>query len=97
MHGASLLGAAKILKNHESELKGTVKLLFQSGEESHEGNIKKGLLKDPKPDVAYAAHVFSMWALNHISYGDFPMAAVFVLKSILKVSGKIRFLARTMC
>ena len=31
-HCASLLGAAKILKDHEAELPGTVKLIFQSGE-----------------------------------------------------------------
>ena len=32
-HTAMLLGAAQILKNHESELKGCVKLLFQPDEE----------------------------------------------------------------
>ena len=37
MHAAILLGAAKILKSHEEELKGTVKLFFQSGEETFSG------------------------------------------------------------
>lgn len=33
-HGAMLLGAARILKDMEAELKGTIKLLFQPGEET---------------------------------------------------------------
>lgn len=37
MHGTILLGAAAILKKHETELKGCVKLLFQSGEEVFQG------------------------------------------------------------
>ena len=37
LHTAMLLGAAQILKNHESELKGTVKLMFQPAEETLEG------------------------------------------------------------
>lgn len=37
LHMASLLGAAKILKEHESELKGTVKLIFQPAEEIGRG------------------------------------------------------------
>ena len=37
MHAATLLGAALLLKRHESELKGQVKLLFQPGEETFNG------------------------------------------------------------
>lgn len=37
MHATTLLGAAKLLKEHEGELKGTVKLLFQSAEETFKG------------------------------------------------------------
>lgn len=36
-HTAMLLGAAKILKEHEKELKGTVKLMFQPAEEIFTG------------------------------------------------------------
>ena len=32
-----LLGAAKLLKRHEDEIEGTVKILFQPGEETLEG------------------------------------------------------------
>ncbi|MCB6567118.1 M20/M25/M40 family metallo-hydrolase, partial [Desulfovibrio desulfuricans] len=36
IHTTALLGAAKILKKHEKELKGKIKLLFQPGEETFE-------------------------------------------------------------
>ena len=61
-HAAMLLGAAKLLKDHESELKGTVKLMFQPGEEMGYGSktmIDDGLLENPKVDAAFALHIFS--------------------------------------
>lgn len=60
MHAAMLLGAAKILKEKERELKGCVKLLFQPAEEILEGAkdcIKAGVLEGPKPQAAFALHV----------------------------------------
>lgn len=60
MHAAMLLGAAKLLKEHEAELKGTVKLMFQTGEESLVGSldmIEAGILEEPKVDAALAYHV----------------------------------------
>lgn len=60
MHAAMLLGAAKLLKEKERELKGCVKLLFQPAEEILEGAkdcIKAGVLTDPKPQAAFALHV----------------------------------------
>ena len=59
LHTAMLLGAARILKERESELKGRVRLMFQSGEEVMEGAmnmIENGIL-DPMPDAALAYHV----------------------------------------
>ena len=38
LHATVLLGAARLLKQHESELKGQVKLLFQPGEETVPGS-----------------------------------------------------------
>lgn len=58
-HPAMLLGAAKLLKAHESELRGTVKLMFQPGEEVGLGAadmLADGLLTDPKVDAALALH-----------------------------------------
>ena len=37
LHATVLLGAAKLLKDHEAEIEGTVKLLLQSGEETFNG------------------------------------------------------------
>lgn len=60
MHTAMLLGAAKLLKQHEAELPGKVKLMFQPAEEIFEGSkdmIAHGILENPKPDAAIMIHV----------------------------------------
>ena len=62
MHTAMLLGAAQLLKNHEDEIPGTVKLMFQPAEEIFEGSqdmIEDGLLEDPKVDKALMIHVMA--------------------------------------
>jgi len=62
MHTAGLLGVAKLLKEHEDEIEGTVKLMFQPDEEGIGGAklmIEDGLLENPKVDVAIGAHVFA--------------------------------------
>ena len=59
-HAAMLLTAAKLLKEDEASLAGTVKFMFQPAEETFEGSrnmIEHGILEDPKPDVALAYHV----------------------------------------
>lgn len=59
-HTAMLLGAAKMLKEREGELEGTVKLMFQPAEEILGGAkdmINNGVLENPKVDVALALHV----------------------------------------
>ena len=59
-HAAMLLTAAKLLKEDESSLKGTVKLMFQPAEETFEGSrnmIENGILESPAPDAALAFHV----------------------------------------
>ena len=62
MHTAMLLGAARLLKEYQSELKGTVKLVFQPDEEGFTGAkamLASGVLKDPAPDAGLALHVNS--------------------------------------
>lgn len=62
MHTAMLLGAAKILKKMENDIKGTVKLMFQPAEETLEGcknMLESGLLTDTKTDAAIMLHVLS--------------------------------------
>ncbi len=61
VHSASLLGAAAILQELRSEFEGTVKLIFQPGEEVLPGGaslmIKEGVLKNPEVSLAIAQHV----------------------------------------
>ena len=62
MHTAMLLGAAKLLKAHEEELEGTVKLEFQPAEEIFQGSpdmIAHGLLEAPAVDAAVMFHVLA--------------------------------------
>ena len=62
MHAAMLLNAARMLKEEEALLKGTVKLMFQPAEETFEGSknmIDAGILENPKVDAALAFHVTS--------------------------------------
>ena len=62
LHTAMLLGAARLLKAHEDEIQGTVKLMFQPAEEIFEGShdmIEAGLLENPKVDAALMIHVMA--------------------------------------
>ena len=61
-HVAMLLTAAKMLKENEDQLDGTVKFMFQPAEETFEGAadmIANGIMENPKPDAALAYHVTS--------------------------------------
>ena len=62
MHTAMLLGAAKLLKQHQAEISGNIKFVFQPGEERFEGAkamLRAGVLKNPGVDAAMALHVAS--------------------------------------
>lgn len=62
MHTTMMLGAAKILKEHEDEINGTVKLMFQPAEEIFEGSndmIENGVLENPIVDAALMIHVMA--------------------------------------
>jgi hippurate hydrolase len=62
MHTAMMLGAAKLLKAHEDEIQGTIKLMFQPAEEIFEGSkdmIEAGLLCNPGVDGALMIHVMA--------------------------------------
>ena len=59
-HTTALLGAARLLRQHEGELRGTVKLLFQPAEETMDGAqdvFDAGILEHPHVDAAMALHV----------------------------------------
>lgn len=59
-HTAILLGLAEILKKHENELNGRVKLIFQPCEECGPGGamamIEDNVLENPKVDAIFALH-----------------------------------------
>lgn len=72
MHTAMLLGAARLLKENQDKIEGTVKLVFQPDEEGFTGAkkmLKAGVLKDPKVDAAMAMHVFSGAPSNSVLCG----------------------------
>lgn len=63
VHTSSLIGTAKILSELRNEFEGTVKLIFQPGEEKLPGGaslmIKEGVLENPRPKSILAQHVFT--------------------------------------
>lgn len=72
MHTAMLLGAAKLLKQNQDKIKGTVKLVFQPDEEGFTGAkkmLKAGVLKNPDVDAAMAMHVHSGTPSNVVLCG----------------------------
>ncbi len=93
MHAAALLGAARILKAHEDEIchmGGTVKLLFQPGEETFQGAraaIADGLFESPAPEVAYGMHVNSQSPLGLVLYGNPALSGVYGFRITLQGRG----------
>nr|WP_295873889.1 M20 family metallopeptidase [uncultured Chitinophaga sp.] len=61
VHTTVVLGATKILHELKDELEGTIKILFQPGEEKHPGGasimIEEGALENPRPDAILGLHV----------------------------------------
>ena len=61
VHTSSLLGTAKILQSIKNKFGGSVKLIFQPGEEKIPGGaslmIREGVLENPKPGAIIGQHV----------------------------------------
>ena len=78
-HTAMLVEAVHLLHRHRDELPGTVKFMFQPGEEGHAGArrmIEDGLLDaDPKPDAAFALHIFPNFKAGAIAGRAGPVLA----------------------
>lgn len=72
VHTTILLGAAKILNELKNEWEGTVKLIFQPGEEKNPGGasymIKEGVLDNPKPRGIFGLHVHPGLDLGKLSF-----------------------------
>lgn len=71
-HSACMFGAALILNELKSGWEGTVKIMFQPGEEVLPGGaslmIKEGVLDNPKVDKALALHVFPGMAAGKVGF-----------------------------
>lgn len=72
VHTASLLGAAKILGELRSEMKGNIRFIFQPGEEKVPGGasilIKEGILKNPVPNTILGQHVMPLLPAGKIGF-----------------------------
>ena len=69
-HTAMLLGATRLLHERRADLAGRVVLMFQPGEEGHDGAkamIEDGLLEQHAPDRAFALHISSVLPSGWIS------------------------------
>ena len=73
-HTASVLGTAIILNQLKNEFEGTVKIMFQPGEEVLPGGsslmIKEGVLQNPKVDIAIAQHVFPSMEVGKVGFRE---------------------------
>jgi amidohydrolase len=89
MHTAMMLGAANLIKAHETELHGVAKLVFQSAEEIFAGAkalIHDGVMENPHVDAALALHVFSQKPLGTLGGHTNPCAGVYGFR--IKLTGQ---------
>lgn len=72
VHTTILLGAAKILNELKGSFEGTIKLIFQPGEERNPGGasllIKEGVLQNPAPAAIVGLHVHPGLAVGKLSF-----------------------------
>ena len=92
VHSACLLGAAKILSETKEEWEGTVKLIFQPGEEKNPGGaslmIKDGVLENPAPQKIFALHVHPGLEVGAFSFrGGMVMASADEIYITIKSKG----------
>ncbi|MCS7018255.1 MAG: M20 family metallopeptidase [Cytophagales bacterium] len=73
-HTASLLGTAYILQQLRHEFEGTVKLIFQPGEEKIPGGaslmIQEGVLQNPAPSHIIGQHVMPQLPVGKIGFRE---------------------------
>jgi amidohydrolase len=74
VHTTCLLGAARILHELKDEWDGTIKLIFQPGEEKNPGGasilIKEGVLKNPVPQRIYGQHVHPQLEIGRMNFAS---------------------------
>ncbi len=74
VHTSSLLGTAMILNEVKDDFEGTVRFLFQPGEEKNPGGasymIRDGALKNPQPSGIIGQHVFPLLSVGKIGFRE---------------------------
>ena len=91
-HVSMLLGAAKLLKDKETEINGTIKLLFQPAEEGGAGGKlmrEEGALESPDVERIFGLHVWPQMPTGQIGSreGTFLAATSFLDLTIKGVGG----------
>ena len=92
VHTTVLLGAARILQELKTEWEGTIKLIFQPGEEKNPGGaslmIKDGVLENPKPQAIFGLHVHPGLETGKLSFrGGMVMASADEIYITIKGKG----------
>ena len=92
VHTSCLLGAAKILSELKQQWEGTVKFIFQPGEEKNPGGasilIKEGVLENPAPKNIFGMHVHTAMEKGKLSFrGGMAMASADEIYITIKGKG----------
>ena len=90
-HTAMGLGIAKLMAENRDAWSGTLKLIFQPGEEGQHGAeimVKEGVLENPRPQVALALHVWNQMPYGSVAASAGPvMAAAEAFKIVITGKG----------
>jgi len=90
-HTAMGLGIAKLMAENRDVWNGTLKLIFQPGEEGQHGAeimVKEGVLENPRPQVALALHVWNQRPYGSVLASAGPvMAAAEEFKVVITGKG----------
>ncbi len=74
VHTASLLGTVAILQEIKDQFEGTVKLIFQPGEEKTPGGaslmIKEGVLQNPTTEAIIGQHVMPLIPVGEVGFRE---------------------------
>lgn len=91
VHTSSLLGTARILQEVKDQFEGTIRLIFQPGEEKNPGGasymIRDGALENPRPASIIGQHVFPLLPAGKIGFRE-GMYMASCDELYLKVIGK---------
>ncbi|MGD8967101.1 MAG: amidohydrolase [Anaerolineae bacterium] len=77
-HMAIGLGVATLIARHRDGLSGTLKLVFQPGEEGGNGAevmVKEGVLENPRPEVVLVTHVWNDKSVGTVDVTAGPIMA----------------------